>query len=268
MITATPAVSRISARASAPCARSTASSMTVERRRGPWAARRERRRQVDAAAHPVRRLQPTSGHVEVDGQPVDLHGPVAARARRHRHDPPGTAAGSRADRRAEHVPRPSAEDRRRPASSPRRAGAARRRGPCAARPVDRSGGADPHAEGRPAPDRRDRARHDGGRQDPRHGRADVEPDAERVRAPGRADRRAGGARASRSSMSRTRWTRCSGVCQRATILRDGARWSTSSTERDVAKRPSSRAWSAASWPQRAAPARIATDEVMLERRAA
>ena len=72
--------------------------------------------------------------------------------------------------------------------------------------------------------------------DRRHGRADLEPDAERVRAPGRSHRRARARRRRRSSTSRTRWTRCSGICQRATILRDGARSSMSVDLKEASRR--------------------------------
>ena len=53
--------------------------MAVQARHRAWAARRERRRQVDAPAHPVGHSQSHSGHVEIDGQRVAGHGPVAAR---------------------------------------------------------------------------------------------------------------------------------------------------------------------------------------------
>ena len=42
-------------------------------------AGRKRRRQVDAAEHPFRRFEPSSGHVEVDGVQVVGRGPLAAR---------------------------------------------------------------------------------------------------------------------------------------------------------------------------------------------
>ena len=158
-----------------------------------WAPRRERCRQVDAAAHPVRRPRALVGARRDRRRSVVAgHGPVAARragiAMIHQelqHVPELTVAQNMF---LGHPLKPPAAFSWRAA-----AGAGGGRGAGAARPDHRSGRTDPHPQGRPAPDRRDRPRHDGRRQGPRHGRADVEPDAGRVRAPRRPDRRAGGA---------------------------------------------------------------------------
>ena len=83
--------------------------------------------------------------------------PARCASRRHRHDPPGTSAGSGADGRAEHVPRPLADPRARSSSIARRQAARRPQRRCAKLdPAIPPGRADQIAEGGAAPDRRDR----------------------------------------------------------------------------------------------------------------
>ena len=102
-------------------------------------------------------VKPDSGTIAVDGEVLTLRSPARRASRRDRHDPSGTAAGSRADRRAEHVPRPLAA----PGGHLRRsrdAGSAKR--PRRWRKLDPAIRPDAPikiAEGGAAPDRRDRS---------------------------------------------------------------------------------------------------------------
>ena len=74
-------------------------------------------------------LSPSSGHVEIDGAASFRARAGGGPPRRDRDDPSGAPARSRAHRRAEHVPRPPAEGRGRPARGAPRAGAGGRQGP-------------------------------------------------------------------------------------------------------------------------------------------
>ena len=189
---------------------------------GAWAPRRERCRQVDAAAHPVRRLYEPSVGACGDRRRARCRSRTGRRPpRRDRDDPPGAAARPRAHRRAEHVPRPPAESRRRPSRRSRRSRSGR-----PPKPWRRS----TRPSIRPHPIRTLKVAQ---RQIVEIARAMME-DAKVLAmdeptsslTPAEFERLAVliaelAARASRSSMSRTRWTRCSASAETATILRDG-----------------------------------------------
>ena len=78
-------------------------------RRDPRPARRERRRQVDAAQDPVRRATArTPATISFDGEPVRFATPHDAQRARHRHDLPGVHARPEHDDRRERLHRPRA----------------------------------------------------------------------------------------------------------------------------------------------------------------
>ena len=142
---------------------------------GAWAPWREWCWQIHAAAHLFGLYEPSEGHVEIDGERVAGHGPVAARR----------AGIAMIHQELQHVAEltvaqtcssviPSSGSAVFSSIVRHRSGG--RRSAAFARPDHRSGSTDPHPQGRPAPDRRNRPRRHGRRQGHRHGRADVQPD--------------------------------------------------------------------------------------------
>ena len=134
--------------------------------------------------------QPDAGEILFEGQPVEIHSPLDARAPGHRDRLPGPRAGGRARRRRQHVPRPrgDAPGPARPARLHRQAGDARPEPRRVQEPRRRAAGhrgAGGDDVGRPAPGDRGLARGDLGVEGRLHGRADRRarrrPDAQRAR---------------------------------------------------------------------------------------
>ena len=202
--------------------------------RGPRAGRRERRRQVDPPEDPAgRATRPDAGRDRGRRRArTDL-----TRSRRPRRAGIGMVFQEFSlvpdpDRRAEHLPRRRAaggggliDDRQaasasRARSSPRWASTSIR-APQVGEPGHRVLAAD-----------RDRQGAGAGRPRPDHGRADGQPRAAETEALFELDRPAEGARASRSSTSRTGWTRSTGspTASRSCATASGcspSRWPTS-----------------------------------------
>ncbi len=163
-------------------------------------------------------LKPDSGHDRRRRQVLSLRRAARRPPGRHRDDPPGAAAGAGADGGAEHVPRPPAAPR--PVRRPRQQEAQARR---------RWRSLDPAIR----PDAPIKQLKVAQRQIVEIARALLEnariiamDEPTSSLTPSEFERLAEviaelGRAACRSSTCRTRWTRCSRVCSRATVMRDG-----------------------------------------------